>query len=570
MQKSDTDLTALIALVYENALTPSLSQGLTVPGDSALAEITGKANDGSQKMLEPDFVENIVPHLNHAAELETKQRKIENVLSAPVELSLFDLPVPVCVFSNRLELTQVNNLAQAMLKPGASLPCKAESVLELAPKLRREILSAVLVTMDTKTSQTLSAKTEDGILRTALVIPQNLASDAASQHAVVLFLNHESRTHELAMALTITHGLTQSEAEVVAYLAQGFPPEEIATKKQISIHTVRTQIKRVFAKTGTSRQAQLVSLALNGPALWMSVLGNGKQNAEGDIDADFIPLEDGRILSYGDYGPSTGTPVVLFHHLFGSRQDKPDDETLLSRLGIRLIVPERPGRGLTSDTNTLSLLAWADDIRQLMEQLELDRFHVLGLSAGAPFAAACAAVLPQKVISVGILASQMPVDELPGAVKMSMVQRAITSLARRVPSVAHRLLESRYAKLLENPAETLARFKQGTNPADQLLHKDPKIYQVRLQNIHAASTRPSRIYAQELVTLFRPWGFRLSELKMPVLIWHGKQDDLYPFDHASAMANIIPNCKTLFEDDWGHFFPLKEWESILGTLIRHH
>lgn len=55
-------------------------------------------------------------------------------------------------------------------------------------------------------------------------------------------------------------GLTAAQAAVAARLADGDSLENIAAKLRISLHTARDHLKVVFAKTGTSRQSQLVAL----------------------------------------------------------------------------------------------------------------------------------------------------------------------------------------------------------------------------------------------------------------------------------------------------------------------
>ncbi len=60
--------------------------------------------------------------------------------------------------------------------------------------------------------------------------------------------------------------LTPAEARLAAHLAQGSRLEDAATDLGVSLNTVRTHLKRIFSKTGTDRQAELVRLIISGPA----------------------------------------------------------------------------------------------------------------------------------------------------------------------------------------------------------------------------------------------------------------------------------------------------------------
>jgi DNA-binding CsgD family transcriptional regulator len=56
--------------------------------------------------------------------------------------------------------------------------------------------------------------------------------------------------------------LSPAEARLTAALARGETIQQYAIESGVSINTARTLIGRVFAKTGTSRQVELVTLAL--------------------------------------------------------------------------------------------------------------------------------------------------------------------------------------------------------------------------------------------------------------------------------------------------------------------
>lgn len=60
--------------------------------------------------------------------------------------------------------------------------------------------------------------------------------------------------------------LSEAEARVAAGIAQGLSPQQIADSHFLSVHTVRTQLKSTFQKTGTIRQSELAKLVLTSPA----------------------------------------------------------------------------------------------------------------------------------------------------------------------------------------------------------------------------------------------------------------------------------------------------------------
>lgn len=68
------------------------------------------------------------------------------------------------------------------------------------------------------------------------------------------------------------YGLTKAEARVASCLINGFASDEIARQLKTSIHTVRSHTKKLFQKTGTCRQSELLRLLLSGPATVVPLL----------------------------------------------------------------------------------------------------------------------------------------------------------------------------------------------------------------------------------------------------------------------------------------------------------
>ena len=59
--------------------------------------------------------------------------------------------------------------------------------------------------------------------------------------------------------------LSPAESRVALGLLDGLCPKQIAQRHQVNIDTVRKQIRSIYKKTATNRQADLVKLLLNMP-----------------------------------------------------------------------------------------------------------------------------------------------------------------------------------------------------------------------------------------------------------------------------------------------------------------
>lgn len=74
-----------------------------------------------------------------------------------------------------------------------------------------------------------------------------------------------ARSWGLADRLAEMFQFTAAETRLAEHLVQGLRLEEIAQKRSVSINTIKTQLRSMFAKTETRRQTELISLLLKGP-----------------------------------------------------------------------------------------------------------------------------------------------------------------------------------------------------------------------------------------------------------------------------------------------------------------
>src|SRR4051795_10193934 len=106
-------------------------------------------------------------------------------------------------------------------------------------------------------------------------------------------------------------------------------------------------------------------------------------------------LPDGRVLSYLDLGHPTGTPVMALDGP-GSRALGRAAMPAAAELGVRVIVPDRPGFLGSTPQPDRAIVDWVADATTLADALGIDAFGLLGQSAGTPVALAGAARAPGR------------------------------------------------------------------------------------------------------------------------------------------------------------------------------
>ena len=131
-----------------------------------------------------------------------------------------------------------------------------------------------------------------------------------------------------------------------------------------------------------------------------------KPRAEGQFH-----LSDGRRLGYAEFGDPAGPVVLWFHSTLGARRQFPMvGRRAAQKLGLRVIIVERPGTGLSDSHRYAAVSDWVADMAQVADALDAERLGIVGLSGGGPYALACGALAPlvARVSAVAILDGTVP------------------------------------------------------------------------------------------------------------------------------------------------------------------
>src|SRR5262245_36926099 len=98
-----------------------------------------------------------------------------------------------------------------------------------------------------------------------------------------------------------------------------------------------------------------------------------------------VTLSDGRVLSYAEHGDPEGTPIIYNHPLPGARNFNLEERSLRAVAG-RSFTLERPGIGLSTRAPGRTLADWPADVAEFADALGIERFAVVGVSGGGPYA----------------------------------------------------------------------------------------------------------------------------------------------------------------------------------------
>ncbi len=237
-----------------------------------------------------------------------------------------------------------------------------------------------------------------------------------------------------------------------------------------------------------------------------------------------------------------GRPVLFIHGGFAGLPSRlqPRDYHWLDEMaqGYKLIVYHRRGCGWSScPSQGWSLGQQVDDALALLTYLGVEEMHVVGSSAGGPIAIMLALAKPQMVRSL-VLANTAPrllgegelARSLPTWLK-ELEQKGPLAFYRARPSGARvsilgpweRATAQRLGTLLE-----LEEYEEKLSVAAQALPEEERAA------LYAAEVRNLAAYLE--VDLLP----RLKELRIPVLIVHGDEDQVVPVKAAYQLHQAIP------------------------------
>ncbi len=280
-----------------------------------------------------------------------------------------------------------------------------------------------------------------------------------------------------------------------------------------------------------------------------------------------IQLPDGRALSVDDVGHREGAAVVYLHGTPDSRLARHPDDSIATAAGVRLVAVDRPGAGESDLDPASTPTSLGDDLRLVLDALDLDRAALLGWSAGGLAALGAATVLGGRVSSLTLVASVPPVEAYADAAVVAALgpsRRPFAELATELPPAA---LAAEVAPYLVpqplTPELALEHVLEGAGDVGRAeLASVPGAAEQLARALQAAVAEGTAGLERDRLLQLTP-GVDLGRIEVPVRLVHGTEDGVAPPAVGAWLAARVPRGTVEEVPGAGHHLLFPRWRELL-------
>jgi pimeloyl-ACP methyl ester carboxylesterase len=281
---------------------------------------------------------------------------------------------------------------------------------------------------------------------------------------------------------------------------------------------------------------------------------------------------DGRRLFAEIAGPEDGSLVVAHSGTPGTRRVYERHLQEGAERGLRHLTYSRPGY---EGSDRLPGRCFADcvaDVVALVDELDVDTFHVLGCSGGGPHALACAALLPERVLSAASVSGFVPRDAEgldwlagmcpPNVEEFNAVEAGDAELQDSIEELARHMGGS------DDSASVEAALGVCLPKADKECMADPSFEAISQDGYERSVSTGIWGWFDDDKAAYIDWGFALAEIAVPISIWHGTEDRLVPPAHGRWFAEQLPAASFHMLSGEGHISMYKRnYGAVLDELL---
>lgn len=318
-------------------------------------------------------------------------------------------------------------------------------------------------------------------------------------------------------------GLSEAEKDIAVLIFEGQDADGIAELRQSSPATVRTQIKRLMAKTGQGSQAGLNR--------FLAALARvAETQTDPRRTAELSPYEavlNGQRMPYFLFGPPKGRPVILFHGMLDGGHLPDTVVRLLFRHRLRVIAPVRPSFGTADpdpgDARTAPQ-RFAAQVLALADHLKLGRVVLMGHLGGAPYAHEAARVFGARALGVLAVSGGVPILSGRQFAHMSPRQKVVAHTARYAPALLKFVLRAGIRQIDHGGIRQFIQALYAEGTPDHRMLQDVATYESLRQGYLFSVAQGHHGFETDSYHMVRDWSARVDAHDRPIHLLHGAAD----------------------------------------------
>ena len=140
-------------------------------------------------------------------------------------------------------------------------------------------------------------------------------------------------------------------------------------------------------------------------------------------------------------------------------------------------------------------------------------------------------------------------------------------LAKYIPKVYSLLSGVLVKGVLNDPAAFFKQFCEMLEQDDKDILSSKAFKTQMFAALKEGFRQGGNASSRDVVQLMRDWSFELSEINIPIDIWHGKYDYHVPLALGKRFTENIKNTRLFIKEEQGHYMFYTHWSEILDELL---
>ncbi len=289
------------------------------------------------------------------------------------------------------------------------------------------------------------------------------------------------------------------------------------------------------------------------------------------IAANEVRLKSGRKFFYQEFGNPHGEAIIFFHGFPGSSaQGSLFKNSQWAQL-FRVIAFDRPGFGNSDFLVSRKLNDIVEDVDALINQLQIETFHLLAVSGGSPYAMAVAAALPKQARSLNLMCPLGPIYKIQILKHLSLRSQILLVTVRFLPGLIRKVMNTALASQAssKNEGSIVEKFSTTLSSADHEILNNPNYSEVLSESLQHAFNQGPEGPLQELKIFTTKWKIDFSRIVAPTTILHGSEDRIVPPSVGKYLAQQIAHCAFFLIPNEGHYsLPINHIDMILVKIAK--